>query len=595
MKTDAELVREFVETHAEPAFAELVNRHINLVYSAARYATGGDDAAAQDVTQLVFIELARKAARLTRYPTLAGWLYTCARYASGQLRRSEQRRIAREEEAHHMNELLQPAAPADPAWEELRPVLNEALDKLNEPDRNAVLLRFFEGKNLREVGEALCLSENAARMRVDRALEKLRKLLARRGIHSTSSALTASLAAGFVAPPPSLAATVTASALAATTASTASTATLFGIMTMTKFQIATVSALVVAAVTVSVWQQWRYQRLAREYDAAPNSQLELIAQLRQENQRLSDALRAADGRAQEEHLELLRYRGEAAVARRMGEEPDEVKPKREENGFKNEPWWQRFEAAYKLRDSEVLRRVSKPFIPERDEYWQRRFGGPGGMASSSPEGPDFFAFGQNEQGLLRGPGLAFIGGNPKLTAVLSVVGLKRYEYGGADELLALRVAGDWVIREGASIESRLAALEPILRDATGRNIHFEKQAVENDVIVARGSFAPGKEYQRIDVFAEKKDETEAAGGGSGDFQKFLEALGNHLNIAFANEAQLQNEVPVSWFWSFDSKYSRAGDRREELLYKTLENLHQQTSLTFELQRRPTEVWVVQEK
>jgi len=199
MRTDAELVREFVETHAEHAFAELVNRHINLVYSAACHANRGDTTAAQDVTQLVFIELARKAARLTRHPTLAGWLYTSVRYVSGQLRRSEQRRNAREKKAHTMSELLQPG-PEDPAWEELRPVLDEALDKLNEPDRDAVILRFFQGKNLREVGKAFCLSESAARVRLDRALEKLRKVLARRGIHSTSSALTVSLAAGFLPP-----------------------------------------------------------------------------------------------------------------------------------------------------------------------------------------------------------------------------------------------------------------------------------------------------------------------------------------------------------------------------------------------------------
>src|SRR5512143_2808006 len=104
MKTDAELLREFVDSRAETAFAELVKRHISLVYSAACRASGGDPSAAQDVTQLVFIELARRASRLTRHPTLAGWLYTSVRYLSANLRRSEQRRIAREKDALAMNE-----------------------------------------------------------------------------------------------------------------------------------------------------------------------------------------------------------------------------------------------------------------------------------------------------------------------------------------------------------------------------------------------------------------------------------------------------------------------------------------------------------
>jgi len=582
MKTDAELLREFVESHNENAFAELVNRHISLVYSAACRATKGDMSAAQDVTQLVFIELARKAVSLKRHPTLAGWLYASVRYVSANLQRSEQRRSAREGEAHTMNELLHTAS-TDPAWEELRPVLDDALHELSEHDRDAVLLRFFESKNLREVGEALCLTENAARMRVDRALEKLRKALARRGINSTSSALTATLAAGLVAAPPTLAAAVTTSALAATTVSAASTSTLFGIMTMTKLKITAVTALVVAAVSVSIWQQWRYARLARENETL-RSQPEQAAQLREDNQRLAEALRAADERAQSERRELLRFRGQAAVARGLEAE-------KEKAVAKAEPWRQRFEAVYKLRDGEILRRAARPFIPERDEFYRREYRSSTGKTGPK-NAPDYFVFRQDEQGLHEWA-MGYGSGNPKLEDVLrTALGLKRYQFSGADELLALAVPGDWVVHEGASMESRLAALEPLLLDATGRNPRFEKQPVEDDVIVVRGSFAPAKEYQNIDVFAENKSE---AGGGGGNFQEFLEALGDRLNVAFASEVQLQNQLPISWLWHTDSKYSRAGDRRAELVNKVLENLNQQTSLSFELQSRPAEVWFVQEK
>lgn len=249
MSTDAELLRQFVSQRAEDAFADLVNRHIDVVFSAACREMQGDVSAAEDVTQLVFIELVRKAPTLPDHPTLAGWLYTCVRYVSANLRRADRRRKMRDEEARAMNELTQPNA-NDPMWQEIRPVLDDAMHELDEADRDAVLLRFFEGKSLREVGAALCLTENAARMRVDRALEKLRKALVRRRVNSTSSALASALAVGMVAAPPALMAMVTRSALAAASISAASTPSLLGAMTMTKTTMAGLGALAVAAVSV---------------------------------------------------------------------------------------------------------------------------------------------------------------------------------------------------------------------------------------------------------------------------------------------------------------------------------------------------------
>ena len=194
MASDAELLRQYVRNRNEAAFTELVRRHINLVYSSACRETGGDSAMAQDVTQLVFIELARKSRRLTEHTALGAWLYTSVRHVSSNLRRAQQRRAAREQKAQIMKEL--PASPTpDAGVENLEGVLDDALHEFNERDRGAVVLRFLEGNNLRDVGAALGLSEDAARMRVDRALEKLRTLLAKRGVTSTASGLTAALAA----------------------------------------------------------------------------------------------------------------------------------------------------------------------------------------------------------------------------------------------------------------------------------------------------------------------------------------------------------------------------------------------------------------
>ncbi|HEY5480185.1 MAG TPA: sigma-70 family RNA polymerase sigma factor, partial [Verrucomicrobiae bacterium] len=185
---DIELLRRYVFERSEAAFADLVRQHIALVYAAALRQTNGDAPLAEDVTQVVFTDLARKAARLTRHTSLAGWLYTSTGYAAAGLRRAEQRRSAREQEAHAMNQLLQ-SAESDPAWEQLRPVIDEAMHDLKSDDREAVLLRYFERLPLAAVGARLGVTENTARMRVDRALDKLRGALVKRGVTSTAGAL----------------------------------------------------------------------------------------------------------------------------------------------------------------------------------------------------------------------------------------------------------------------------------------------------------------------------------------------------------------------------------------------------------------------
>jgi RNA polymerase sigma factor (sigma-70 family) len=262
MSNDAELLGWYVRERSEPAFTELVNRHVNLVFSAALRETAGDAASAEDLTQAVFTELARQAAKLTRHPVLAGWLYTTVRLLAANWRRSRHRREQRELAAHAMNAPDLTDA-TGPAWEEIAPVLDDAMHELREADRAALVLRFFENRSLREVGAALGLSENAARMRVDRALDKLRDQLARRGVTSTAAALGTALAAGAVIPAPAgLAAGVAATALAsATVISNSATLNLMNLMNLTKTQIAIAGACLVTAVAVPVWQQTRINRL----------------------------------------------------------------------------------------------------------------------------------------------------------------------------------------------------------------------------------------------------------------------------------------------------------------------------------------------
>lgn len=211
---DGALLQRYTDEHRDEAFAELVRRHVALVYHAALRQLGGNAALAADVTQAVFTDLARKAGGLGGRATLTGWLYTSVRFAAAKMRRTEMRRHAREQEAFAMQQISSSDTVAAD-WERVRPVIDEALGTLDESDREAVLLRFFEGRAFAEIGVALRVSEEAARKRVDRALERMARALGARGVTSTSVALAAALGSQAAAVTPAgLAASIAGAALA---------------------------------------------------------------------------------------------------------------------------------------------------------------------------------------------------------------------------------------------------------------------------------------------------------------------------------------------------------------------------------------------
>ena len=312
MKPDAELLRCYASEGSEAAFAEFVRRHLNLVYSAALRRAGGNAHWAGDIAQQVFAAAARQAGTLSRHASVTGWLYTATRNAAHNLMRDELRRKAREQAAQADSELLAPAA-ANPEWERLRPLLDTAMDELSERDREAVLLRFFEGRALAEVGSRLGLSDNAARMRVERALDKLRGALARRGLTSTAAALGVALAHQAVAAAPAaLAGSVAAAAVAGGGA--AAGVGVIGFMMANKLSLGTAAAVIAGGAFGVSLQSQAHASLAAEL-AALHQQQAALEEMRAENRLLAQ-------RAQEANLlriddqEYARLENEIAAARR---------------------------------------------------------------------------------------------------------------------------------------------------------------------------------------------------------------------------------------------------------------------------------------
>lgn len=223
MSEDLQLLRRYATgtTGSEEAFAELVQRHLNLVFSAAARVLGPDPHRAEDVAQLVFTNLARRAREIPDGTILAGWLHRDACFKARELFRRERRLKSREESA--MQEAHPPGD--DVAWEQLRPILDESLQELSGPDRDALLLRFFERLSLTELGGRLGVGESGASRRVSQALERLRSILARRGVTTTAAALGLVMTTQSVtAAPAGLAATITAQSLAAASVALAGSA-----------------------------------------------------------------------------------------------------------------------------------------------------------------------------------------------------------------------------------------------------------------------------------------------------------------------------------------------------------------------------------
>ncbi|MDB6028602.1 MAG: hypothetical protein JWM68_4825 [Verrucomicrobiales bacterium] len=315
--SDLELLQEFSRNQSEEAFNTLVRRHIDLVYSAALRQVHSLHLA-QEVAQSVFIDLARNVDKLKPDTLLTAWLYQVTRRTAIDVVRSESRRQRREQltvEHPDMN-----ASETD--WNEIKPLLDEAMEALDEQDRNSLLLRYFENKSLRDVGQALGTSEDAAQKRVSRAVERLRDFFSRRGVTVGASSLVVLVSTNAIqSAPVAIFASITATGVAGViTTATATTHTTMNWITAKIISAALAAALVSATGTYLV-SGGKTKQLQRENQKLMASQKQLTTE-RDEALAASRQQENAPARLQSDNAELLRLRGEVGVLRRQAAEAE---------------------------------------------------------------------------------------------------------------------------------------------------------------------------------------------------------------------------------------------------------------------------------
>lgn len=320
--TDQQLLRHYIARRSDAAFAELVRRHVDLVYSAA-LRMARDAHLAQDVTQGAFVALAQNAPQLTDRPVLTGWLHRTAQNLAANAVRSEVRRRAREQEAAAMNQLL--ANESDANWKIIAPHLDAALGELNEAERDAVLLRYFEKKSAEQMAQILGVSSEAAQKRVNRAVEKLREFLSKRKIMIGASGLAVLISANAVqAAPVGLTAAISAAAIwPGTAVKTSTVIAATKTIAMTTLQKTLVTATVAVLAGAGIYETRQASQLRDQIQMLQQQQAPMAEQIQQLQRERDDATNRVVGlqieneqlRSNPNETELLKLRAEVTRLR----------------------------------------------------------------------------------------------------------------------------------------------------------------------------------------------------------------------------------------------------------------------------------------
>ena len=316
---DQNLLREYTERHSEEAFAALVNRYVNLVYSAALRLVRSPSLA-EEVAQSVFTDLARNARKLKSDTTLPAWLYRVAYRTAVDVVRKESRRQNREQKAVEMATMN--SGPSE--WTQFEPLLDEGMQMLDETDYAAVVLRYFENRSLREVGQQLDMSDDTAQKRVSRALDRLREFFAKRGVAVSAGGLVVAISANAVqAAPAGLAAAISSAAvLAGTTVAVVTTATFTKAIAMTTLQKTIIGATLAVAIGTGIYEARQNSRLRDETESLQQQVAQMKSETELSARRLATLSDAQSDKALSDAQvnELIQLRDDVEFLRRQNSE-----------------------------------------------------------------------------------------------------------------------------------------------------------------------------------------------------------------------------------------------------------------------------------
>jgi RNA polymerase sigma factor (sigma-70 family) len=538
---DDQLLRRYVTNHDGTAITELISRYAPIVYAAARRQVG-DSALAEDICQTVLVNLARRANSIRSGAVLGAWLLQTTRFSVANAMKIQTRRRRHEKAAAQIRpELLQGSDPAriiesqdeQQRWAAICPVLDRAIARLAWADQTAIALRILRGLSLREVATATGTTEEAARKRVTRATDRLRKALADLGV-SPGALAAADLEfllthRAVQSPPAHLAAR-----LSAASAHIAPGSIHLGVWLMTGIKLTAAASVAALLVVAAVDLPGRSQTQPAPQAAASSGPAQT-----------QPAAPAAD-------------------------------------------WHDRFNEVYGLADGQYIKNVSEPFIPERQKFFQEI-----NPRAAATNNANQFIIEQSAAGIYR---LRLFGqfggeGGPSVNALLP--NFARLQPGQIDDeshFFDTNFTGDWIMRPRATPDQIVRGLAQIVADKLGVSIDVAKSTVDRDVVVATGAVRADKDGSppAIHIVLPGGDASAPQFGGGGPISAMFRRLSQQTGYTFIDQS---TRAAPGTFYRFDLS---GGDPDAKLpadaLKDLLKSLTDQTGLTFRQETRPFTVW-----